>query len=72
MAGALPEEYLAHPLTLMPELDVKGYVAEIISSTATLMQVVLMLQAAVSSRCGRDLFLIGRFADRPVAAKQFT
>lgn len=48
MAGNLPESHLAHPLTLVPELDTQGYVAECLSSTATLVQVILMLRAAVS------------------------
>lgn len=49
MAGCLPESHLAHPLTLVPELDAKGYVAECLSSTSTLVQVILMLRAAVST-----------------------
>ena len=47
MSGSLPETHLPHPLTLMPELTTSAFAAEILTSTATLVQVLLLLRAQV-------------------------
>jgi peroxin-16 len=48
MAGSLPESHLAHPLTLLPELSASAFTSEILTSTATLVHVLLLLRAQVS------------------------
>ena len=47
MSGSLPESYLPHPLTLMPEMTTAAFAAEILTSTATLVQVLLLLKTQV-------------------------
>lgn len=50
LSSALPEEYLPHPPSLLPEIkDFRGYAAEVLSCSATLVQVILLLRVAVSS-----------------------
>jgi len=49
MSGSLPENYLPHPLTLMPEMTTSAFAAEILTSTATLVQVLLLLKTQVIS-----------------------
>ena len=49
LIGALPEECLAHPLTLLPEVDGPACLAEVLSISATLVQLVLMLRSIVST-----------------------
>ncbi|KAI9637312.1 peroxisome membrane protein [Dioszegia hungarica] len=47
LASSLPEEYLPHPLTVLPEIETAGgYISEVLSSSATLVQVLLLLRAA--------------------------
>ncbi|KAL7423423.1 hypothetical protein Q5752_001003 [Cryptotrichosporon argae] len=46
LTSALPDSYLAHPLTLLPELDAKGYAAEALGILASLVQVLLLLRAS--------------------------
>lgn len=47
---SLPEEHLAHPLSLLPELSTPGDIAaEVLSSTAVLVQVVLLVYTMVSA-----------------------
>ncbi|GFZ49411.1 hypothetical protein JCM24511_07531 [Saitozyma sp. JCM 24511] len=47
MSGALPEALLPHPLTLLPPLETtSAYVSEIINSSATLIQLILLLRAS--------------------------
>jgi len=53
MAGSLPESHLPHPLTLLPELTTSAFAAEILTSTATLVQVILLLRAQVSLMISR-------------------
>ncbi len=49
LIGSLPEEYLAHPLMLVPELSSgTEMAAELLSSTAILVQVILLVRASVS------------------------
>lgn len=49
LTSALPDEYLAHPLTLVPELETPSEVlAEVLSATAVLVQVVMLIRVAVS------------------------
>ncbi|GMK59154.1 hypothetical protein CspeluHIS016_0701690 [Cutaneotrichosporon spelunceum] len=46
LIGSLPEEYLAHPLMLVPELGTGSEMAgELLSATAILVQVVLLIRA---------------------------
>jgi len=48
LAGALPESHLPHPLTLVPELDsTSAWTAEILTSTATLLHMILLIRATV-------------------------
>jgi peroxin-16 len=49
MSGSLPESHLPHPLTLMPEMTTAAFAAEILTSTATLVQVLLLLKTQVIS-----------------------
>ena len=49
MSGSLPESYLPHPLTLMPEMTTSAFAAEILTSTATLVHVLLLLKTQVIS-----------------------
>ncbi|WVQ74803.1 hypothetical protein IAR50_004409 [Cryptococcus sp. DSM 104548] len=46
MVGNLPEEYLEHPLDLVPTLKGSEYVAEIIASSVGLVRVLLLLRAS--------------------------
>lgn len=49
LALALPQEYLAHPLSLVPEFESAGEVtAELLSATAVLVQVILLMRQSVS------------------------
>jgi peroxin-16 len=48
MSGSLPETHLPHPLTLLPELTTSALAAEVLTSTATLVQVLLLLRSQVS------------------------
>lgn len=49
LSAALPEEYLSHPLTLLPEIrGIKEYISELLGGSATLVQVILLLRASVS------------------------
>ena len=48
MARALPDSHLPHPCTLVPELDsTSAWTSEILSSTATLLHVILLIRATV-------------------------
>lgn len=47
MASALPDSHLPHPLTLLPEMTTAGMTAEILTSTATLIHLLLLLRAQV-------------------------
>jgi peroxin-16 len=67
MAAALPEEYQLHPLTLLPEIQgVGAYIADVLSSSATLVQVVLLLRAAVSPRTNLSVRPSLRASGRPL------
>lgn len=55
MAGALPESHLPHPLTLLPEMSASAMASEILTSTATLVHLLLLLRAQV--RCLYPLFV---------------
>ncbi|KAK1927021.1 putative peroxisomal membrane protein pex16 [Papiliotrema laurentii] len=46
LTNALPEEHLAHPISLLPTLTPGQYVSEIIESSVTLLHVVLLLRSA--------------------------
>ena len=48
LLAALPETHQPHTLSLLPELDAKGYAAEVLSASATLVHVLLLLRWAVS------------------------
>ncbi|CAD6580025.1 MAG: Peroxisomal membrane protein pex16 [Tremellales sp. Tagirdzhanova-0007] len=51
MARALPDSHLPHPCTLVPELDsTSAWTSEILSSTATLLHVILLIRA--TQHCG--------------------
>ena len=47
MAGSLPESHLPHPLTLLPEMTASAMTSEILTSTATLVHLLLLLRAQV-------------------------
>ena len=49
LTSALPEAYLPHPLSLVPELERPSEVlSEMLSATAVLVQVILLIRVAVS------------------------
>jgi peroxin-16 len=49
LTAALPEDYLAHPLSLVPELENPNEVlSEVMSATAVLVQVIMLVRVAVS------------------------
>lgn len=51
LIDSLPEEYLCHPLMLVPELNTQSEMAaEVMSATAILVQVILLIRASVSRR----------------------
>lgn len=47
MSGALPESHLPHPLTLVPEMTAPALASEVLTSTATLVHLLLLLKAQV-------------------------
>lgn len=48
LVASLPDDYQAHPPSLVPELSTTGEIAgEVLSVTAVLVQVILLLRAAV-------------------------
>lgn len=47
MSDALPESHLPHPLVLVPEMTASAMTAEILTSTATLVHLLLLLRAQV-------------------------
>ena len=47
LLGALPEDHLPHPLTLLPGLTPAQTISEIIESSVTLVHVILLLRASV-------------------------
>ncbi|ODN78927.1 hypothetical protein L202_04450 [Cryptococcus amylolentus CBS 6039] len=49
MVGNLPEEYLEHPMDLIPTLKGSEYVAEIIAASVGLIRVLLLLRASRKS-----------------------
>ncbi|KAL1413369.1 hypothetical protein Q8F55_001129 [Vanrija albida] len=54
LLSSLPEEHLTHPLSLLPELSSPGDVAaEVLSSTAVLVQVLLLVHAMRSPNAPR-------------------
>ena len=64
ISGALPEDHLPHPLTLMPTLSSpSAWTAEIIESSVTLLHVILLLRASVSRQCPTLLLLALRRLD---------
>jgi peroxin-16 len=48
MAGSLPDSHLPHPLSLLPELSASAFASELLTSTATLAHLLLLLRAQVS------------------------
>jgi peroxin-16 len=56
LTASLPESHKPHPLALLPELDARGYAAEVLSASAGLVHVLMLLRwARVSWRAWRAL-----------------
>lgn len=47
MASALPDSHLPHPLTLIPEMTTSAMASEVLTATATLVHLLLLVRAQV-------------------------